>query len=307
MGGPIETIRIVLPPRAAASAAAARREAPRSIPAACLLTRPPAPRTAWIELTPRCNYACPFCAQSLRRHKRGEMRWPLFTRLVGEMADAGVHELGLHYLGEPFLCDWLADAIGHAKARGIPYVFLATNGSLAAPAVVRACLEAGLDSLEFSLNFADAAQLRDVAGAPASLFRDVLENVKLARRMRDRGQFPCALIASSLRHADAQEERMGAVVAEILPYVDEHYWMEPHMHGKPHAVPCESLFTEAHVAFDGTLSACAYDPGPAYAMADLANVPFLEGWHSERFARLREAHLRRDVSNTICEACVAYS
>jgi hypothetical protein len=38
-------------------------------------------------------------------------------------------------------------------------------------------------------------------------------------------------------------------------------------------------------------------------MADLAREPFLEGWHSERFARLRDAHLRRDVACTACDEC----
>jgi len=36
-------------------------------------------------------------------------------------------------------------------------------------------------------------------------------------------------------------------------------------------------------------------------------MSFAEGWASPAFARLREAHLARDVRGTICEACVAYS
>lgn len=305
MAGPAETIRIVLPSRAVASAEAARREAPRSIPAASLVARPPVPGTVRIEPTARCNYACSFCTQPTRRHQRGEMRWPLYTRLVGEMADAGVQALGLHYLGEPFLCEWLPDAIGHAKARGIPYTFVSTNGSEATAARVAACMEAGLDALEFSLNFADAAQFREMACARPALFREAIANLGAAREVRDRGQHACALVASSLRYDASQEERMAALVAEMLPYVDEHYWMAPHRHGESHAVPCESLFTEAHIAFDGTLSACGFDPGPAYAMADLSRVAFVDGWHGERFVRLREAHLRRDLACTACEDCGA--
>ncbi|HEX3096544.1 MAG TPA: hypothetical protein VHQ02_02435 [Usitatibacter sp.] len=58
----------------------------------------------------------------------------------------GVHCVGmcggtwLDVLGESFLCDWLPDAIGHAKARGIPFAFLTTNGSAATPERVRACM-----------------------------------------------------------------------------------------------------------------------------------------------------------------------
>ena len=107
---------------------------------------PPAPRAVKIELTSQCNYRCGFCAHRLRLKNRGEMAWPLYTRLVGEMVDAGVEELGLFFIGESFMCDWLPDAIAFAKDRGIRYAFLTTNGSLATPERVRACMDAGLDS-----------------------------------------------------------------------------------------------------------------------------------------------------------------
>jgi hypothetical protein len=41
-------------------------------------------------------------------------------------------------------------------------------------------------------------------------------------------------------------------------------------------------------------------------MADLAKVPFMEGWNSDAFMALRRAHLKKDVAGTICESCVAY-
>ena len=42
-------------------------------------------------------------------------------------------------------------------------------------------------------------------------------------------------------------------------------------------------------------------------MANLNDVPFQEGWNSKAFVDLRAAHLRKDVTGTICESCVAYS
>jgi hypothetical protein len=32
----------------------------------------------------------------------------------------------------------------------------------------------------------------------------------------------------------------------------------------------------------------------------------MQGWNSEPFMALRRAHLKKDVSGTICESCVAY-
>ena len=41
-------------------------------------------------------------------------------------------------------------------------------------------------------------------------------------------------------------------------------------------------------------------------MADLNEVPFMQGWNSPLFRNLRAAHLKKDVRGTICESCVAY-
>ncbi|MGE5097928.1 MAG: radical SAM protein [Betaproteobacteria bacterium] len=321
---------IVMPPQPGGSRITARIDAVTRIPITHQTTVPPPPRSVKIELTSQCNYRCGFCAHRLRLKDRGEMRWPLYTRLVGEMVDAGVEELGLFFIGESFMCDWLPDAVAHAKARGIRYAFLTTNGSLATPQLVRACMDAGLDSLKFSMNHADELQFVEVANVKAKLHRDAIANLKAARRVRDEGNYACGIYASSIRYDGRQQERMQGLVAEILPYVDEHYWLPLYSMGslakqreeelgyRPIAgnqgrlgamrepLPCWSLFTEGHVTYDGKLSACCFDAGDRWIMADLNQASFLDGWNSAAFARLREAHLKREVKGTICEDCVAY-
>jgi MoaA/NifB/PqqE/SkfB family radical SAM enzyme len=308
-----------------------RIDAVTGIPASHRTAKPPPPRSVKIELTSQCNYRCGFCAHRLRLKNRGEMEWPLYTRLVGEMVDAGVEELGLFFIGESFMVDWLDDAIGYAKARGIKYAFLTTNGSLATPEKVWACMDAGLDSLKFSMNYADEEQFKKVAQVKPRLFNDALKNLQAARKIRDEHGYNCGLYASSIRFDGEQQERMQELVDSILPYVDEHYWLPLYSMGslaeqrerelgyRPTAgnqgrldrlrepLPCWSLFTEGHITYDGKLSACCFDAGDRWIMADLTKVGFAEGWTSEPFTRLREAHLKRDVSGTICEACVAYT
>src|SRR5512141_699806 len=164
--------KIVMPPQPAGSRITARIDAVTAIPITHQTTVPPPPRSVKIELTSQCNYRCGFCAHRLRLKKRGEMTWPLYTRLVGEMVDAGVKELGLFFIGESFMCEWLPEAISFAKGRGIEYAFLTTNGSLATPERVQACMEAGLDSLKFSMNNSDVAQFRAVAQVKGKLFYD---------------------------------------------------------------------------------------------------------------------------------------
>ena len=283
-----------------------------------------------IELTSQCNYRCGFCAHRLRMKSRGEMDRAFYERMVGEMVDAGVEELGLFYIGESFMCDWLPDAIAYAKRRGIRYAFLTTNGSLATAERVQACMAAGLDSLKFSMNNADEEQFVQIAAVKPKLFRDAIENLKAAWRVREEGGYRCGLYASSIQYDGEQQERMQRLVDELLPFVDEHYWLPLYSMGslttqreaelgyRPIAgnqgrvgalrepLPCWSVFTEGHITHDGKLSACCFDAGDRWIMADLNQVGFREGWNCREFRELRRAHLKRDVTGTICEACVAY-
>jgi MoaA/NifB/PqqE/SkfB family radical SAM enzyme len=290
---------------------------------------PPVPKSVKIELTARCDFRCFFCASGLRLRDKGEIDRAFFRRVLKEMRGLGVEEIGLFYLGESFLCRWLPEAIDYAKREcGYPYVFLTTNGRMATPERVRACMEAGLNSLKFSFNFADAAQFAQVTGVRAADFERVEANLKAASRVRDEGGYRCGIYASSIRYDDEQLARMQAAVQRILPYVDEHYWLP--LYGQagltsgaqgtvPTAgnqgrigalrkpLPCWSLFTEGHITYDGRLSACCFDHDGRFGMGDLNAQSFLEAWHSARFQQLRRANLAEDVRGTACESCIAYA
>lgn len=297
--------------------------------------RPPAPKSCKIELTARCNFACSFCARSYRLRDQRDMDRGFYERVVKEMREAGVEELGVFYLGESFLCAWLPDAIAFAKASGYPYVFLTTNGSLASPERVETCMRAGLDSLKFSLNYADAEQFRSIAHVKDALFYRMLNNLGAARTVRDRvfdeTGHRCGLYASYIMYDGDQAEKMIRLVDEVKGLVDEIYalplYNQADLVGAEgtrrgwtvtagnrgrfanlrEPLPCWSIFTEAHVAWDGKLSACCFDHDGRFHMGDLTTTPFMEAWHSEKFRALRRAHLARDVSDTVCERCVAYA
>jgi Iron-sulfur cluster-binding domain/Radical SAM superfamily len=294
---------------------------------------PPIPRSVKIELTARCDFQCFFCASAMRLRDKADIDRDLFRRILREMRALGVEEIGLFYLGESFLCSWLPEAVRFAKREcGYPYVFLTTNGRMAIPERVRACMEAGLDSLKFSFNFADADQFMQVTNVRKIDFHRVEDNLKTARQVRDEVEHltghRCGLYASSIRYDDQQLSRMQAAVQRILPYVDEHYWLP--LYGQagltsgargtvPTAgnrgrigalrkpLPCWSLFTEGHITWDGRLSACCFDHDGRFDMGDLTVQTFPEAWHSARFQRLRSANLAEDVRGTACEKCIAYN
>jgi hypothetical protein len=253
-----------MPPQPGGAGITSRIEAAKRIPAHCLVPCPPLPRAVTFELT----------ARRRRRDRRTGMEWGVYTRLVGEIVDAGVEQLGLAFAPDSLPCGWLPEAIAFAKGRGIRYVLMTTDGQLAPPEVVLRALEAGLDSLTF-------------AGQPNVTY------LKAARSLRDLGNFACGLYACT------PEGDAAAPMDEILPYLDDHYFLP-----KRSLLPCWSAFTEGHVTSDGKLSACRLDERERRVMADLNEVSFRDGWHSARFHELRAAQLRSEVAGTPCVECV---
>ena len=293
---------------------------------------PPPPKSVKIELTARCDFQCFFCASAMRLRKKADISRDFYERIVRETRGLGVEELGVFYLGESFICDWLPEAIRYAKREcGYPYVFLTTNGRLATPERVRECMEAGLDSLKFSFNFGDSRQFQDVTRVKAAEYHTVVGNLKGARRVRDevlaRTGHRCGVYASSILYDGTQRNLMREAVLDILPYVDEHYWLPLYGQAgltagargtRPTAgnqgrvgalrkpLPCWSLFTEGHITYDGRLSACCFDHDGRFNMGDLNEISFMEAWHSPKFQALRQANLDENVCGTVCEKCIAY-
>ena len=293
-----------------------------------------APKSVKIEISPRCNYRCGFCALRNREvQPKWDMDFTLFQVITRQMREAGVEEVGMFYLGESFMNPrLLVDCIAFAKKTlGFPYVFLTSNASMAFPEAVEACMEAGLDSLKWSVNAADEKQFAEIMGVSPRLFRRALLNIKEAKRVRDAGGYKTGLSASSIHYDGEQGAKMETLLElAVRPYVDEHYWLPLYSMGafatereeelgyQPIAgnqgrlgalrepLPCWSAFTEGHVTAEGKLSACCFDATANWTMGDLTKMSFMEAWNSPEFVKLRAAHLRRDVTGTVCESCVAY-
>jgi len=304
------------------------------IPVTYLREDPPCPKSIKIELTGRCNYRCGFCALRMRCEQpspKDDMDIEMFKRITVEMYESGVEEIGVFYLGESLMNpDLTITAAKWLKEIGIPYVFLTTNASLCKPAVTKGLMEAGLDSLKFSINAYDEDQFEEIMGVKRKLYRKALENVKEAWRVREEIQGKTKLYASSIQYDGEQAEKMQAIVDDIKPYLDQHYWLPLYSMGsvatqreaelgyRPTAgnqgrigglvkpLPCWSAFTEGHVRADGTVSLCCFDADGRFQVGDLKEASWMDIWHGEKFRQVRAGHLKEDLKDTVCEECVAY-
>lgn len=294
--------------------------------------KPPCPRSVKIELTARCNLQCSFCATSSGLRDKRDMDFDFYAdHLLPMLRSSGVDEVGMFFLGESMIMPTLPKYIEKAAEIGFPYIFLTTNGVVATPDKVEACMKAGLKSLKFSLNYADREQFADVARVKPALFEEMIKNIKAASKVRDEGGYDCGVFASYIDYDDQQGERMKSLIQELSPYLDEIYALPLYSQadltgqnstdagwsvraGNPgrsgamrDPIPCWSLFTEARVTWDGHMAACCFDHDRRFDMGDLNITTFMDAWHSQKFQDLRLAHLGNDVRGTSCEHCVAYS
>lgn len=303
------------------------------IPNNYLIPNPPPPRSVKIELSSKCNFRCKFCSINDRPYKPKDMSWDLFVKIANELNEIGVEEFGLFLIGEPFINpDLLYKAIKYLKQDlKVPYVFITSNGSLATPDKVKICMDAGLDSLKWSCNYANIDQFNSIANVNSEFFKNMIDNIKEAFYIREYNSYTTKLYASSIHYDNDQIELMKLFIEKnILPFVDEHYWLPLYTMGgnaidrenelgyKPIAgnsgtyndpvdpLPCWTLFTEGHIMSDGRLTACCADSNGKWSMGDLNNKSFMEIWHSKEFIELREAHLKLDIKGTKCEKCALF-
>ena len=174
----------------------------------------PTPPSVKIELTARCDLKCFFCASSHKLRSKGDMDFVLLERILRELKEVGVKEIGMFYLGESLLYPRLSDAIKLAKDIGFEYVFLTTNGRLLTKDKAKEIMGAGLDSLKFSFNFSNRQQYEESTGVDG--FNTVVENIRNAYQIRNE-RYKCGLYASSIKYNGQLME-----VKEIKDSVDEH-------------------------------------------------------------------------------------
>jgi MoaA/NifB/PqqE/SkfB family radical SAM enzyme len=293
-----------------------------NIPKEYLSMTPPVPKSVKIEITSRCDLKCYFCVVAYKKRVIGHINKDLLYRLLNEIKDAGVKEVGLFWLGEPFLNDELSDYIAYAKKIGIPYVFITTNGRLASIDKLKRVFGSGLDSIKFSINAKNKEDFIDTCGVDA--FDQVINHIQLAYAVRGERAKP-SIFASTV-FDPKREKDYGETDALISPFVDEHYKLRlygdktfstsrdevksivDHKHNRSisEMLPCWSLFTIPHISYNGFMSACYCDFNPDYFMADLKKVSFIDAWHSKKFMKLREKHLEKDILETPCQNCKAY-
>lgn len=223
------------------------------------------PWFATLAVTWRCNYRCFMCDFPLRRTP--DPTTEELCERVARLERAGVLAIGITG-GEPLLHPGLFEVIDQAARRRL-LVHLNTNGSHLAEVEVPRLLEAGLHSINVSLDGAQARthdELRRVPGSFAQIERTFRTLVRERRRGTPRLQLVMVVSRGNFRQVRSLVDLGASWGADSVGFLPHHAFVAP-------AEP----FTEEEAAeLDATLRAIAdrTDHSTAY-LAGFA--PFLQG------------------------------
>jgi len=123
-----------------------------------------------VSVTQRCNLNCVYCGKEDCAKKEAELSPEAIEKLVKAFAKCGIRKVRITG-GEPLVRDDICDIIRRIRSvEGIETVAITTNGVYLAK-YAKKMKEAGLDSVNISLDSTDGSTYRHLTGA------DVIEKV----------------------------------------------------------------------------------------------------------------------------------
>lgn len=269
---------------------------------------PPFPIQLNIETTNICNHRCSVCAIT-GMHRPGRQMVPsLFRRLVAEAFALGTREIGLFAGAEPLTCRDLEDHVRICKQLGYRYIYISTNGALGGPERIIGLVNAGLDSIKFSINAGTRELYREVHGRDD--FDKVIATVRTvgayARKLPRRVFVGVSSVVTERTRASFTHlvELLGEAVEEVVAYECHNQAGQRMDLPLPPVTTCENPFVKLHISREGYLRACCNDYDNNLAIEDLNTMGLAEAWNSPRFRAFRRGHLSGDLAGTRCHSCL---
>ena len=277
---------------------------------------PPFPVNMLVELANICNHKCIFCNyQNMKREKR--ICDKEFTKkIIQEAYSEGVREIGFYLIGEPFVYKELEEIILFCKKTGFSYIYITTNGALATPDRLKAVIDAGLDSIKFSINAASRESYEKIHGKDD--FLTVKDNLVWLRSYLDASKIPLKTFISFVE-CNYNKDEVCLLHEQFDNLVDKVYVFGCANQGGnmmhlvesgiaqelvPRAAPCPMVFNRLHITAEGFLDACCADSDGLLVVADLHTMSLKDAWYSDTMIDLRRQHLKKSFGNNLCRNCI---
>ena len=281
----------------------------------------PFPKNALIELNSSCNHSCVFCTNPRMTRKNAPLSLETFKEFAEEAASLGLSEIGFYTTGEPLMNKNLEAYISIAKNAGIGYIYITTNGALASISKMKKLIDAGLNSIKFSINAGTAETYKLIHGKDD--FNKVHQNLADLHQYISENKLPIKLLSSFITTRFSEHET-ELYIEKVSPIVDDYaiikigpqggqsleelallstFSDDAHPSTKK-IKPCGMLWSRLHLTQEGYLSLCCIDYDNNLLYAKYAQGELASLWNSERIQAMRQRHLDRDLLGSLCHNCL---
>jgi len=288
---------------------------------------PKIPTELYLEINNTCNHECFFCSNSKMTRDKNFLDKELALKIMNEAFELGVTDISFFATGESFVNPDLSFYIQEAKKIGFKYIFLTSNGALATPKKAKKVIDAGLDSIKFSINAGTKETYKMTHGKDD--FDKVIENVKWFYKYKTENNLDLKLFISMVPTAQNRDEYDNLInlIGHCLD--DNIHRRECSNQGgnmlenneiteiNPDSILgtlrptqyqekkiCPDPFNRIVVSSEGYLTACVVDYQNSLIIEDLAKSTLQDAWNSPTYVELRKKHLDGKLEGTICYNCL---
>lgn len=263
-----------------------------------------------------CNHKCTFCSNSDPRTIKDQTSLQDFRTVMKNVAQhVEITELGLSAKGEVLVNKEFTKIVESAKKDfNIPYVYFSTNGALLSRKKAIELLEAGIDSIKFSINALDRGTYKSVHLVDD--FDVVIQNFKDLLTLKKEKYSNLRIFISSVIDIDKEEltQKFQAIFGEDFLFVNgvSVYALgyTPKFEVASNKVvtkKCKIPFDELYINSDGTLGLCCKDYFDSVNFGSLKENDFLDIYNSKEFVDVREMHTKSNFpDNHLCKNCLLY-
>ena len=281
---------------------------------------PPFPKTNFLmEVSNACNHACIFCAHQKMQRATGTINKEKAFDILDQAYELGTREVGFYATGEPFLVPELPEYIARAKKTGYTYVYLTSNGALATPERIRAVVDAGLDSIKFSINAPQRRLYQFIHGKDD--FDKVMEHLKYLNEYRAQSgkQYKIYVTGILTRFTEHLKDKYhevfhGLADQIVFKYVYNQGGYMPEIEDylrcdcdHEQIRRCNLPFDAVSVTKECYLSIENADYENMLIVADLNKVSLRDGWYGDVMKDMRRRFMEDDLQGTLCDGCVHHT
>ncbi|OUV99009.1 MAG: hypothetical protein CBD02_00125 [Candidatus Pelagibacter sp. TMED142] len=282
------------------------------------------PKNALIELTNACNHACVFCFNPEMKRKTKGLDFKIFEDFIKNSIKEGLEEVGLYSTGEPFMTKNLEKYVKKAKELGAKRVYITSNGALASIDKVIKCIDAGLDSIKFSINAGSRETYKIIHGYDD--FDKVIKNLSDIYNYKLKNNINFKIFGSfvitniTLEEKDMFIKNYGNFFEDIFfqkarnqggRTLDKRNTITSNIKSKEikdsskKLKPCGMLWDRLHLTAEGYLTACCedYENDLVYKKFNNKEKVF-DQFNNAKIQNLRKMHLNSKLDGTICKGCL---